>query len=435
LSYQFAPGDPRDGVTVDIPLATLNQVRGEKFGWQVPGLREELVTELIRSLPKQLRVHLVPAPDVARAVLARLGPADGDLLGALAAELTRLRGAPVPRDAFDLAKLPAHLKVTFRVTDGGRVLAESKDLDALRRKLRPQMQATLAEAARGLTREGLRSWDIGSLPRVFTVGQVCAYPALADAGDAADVRLFGTEAEAAESMRLGTRRLLLLQVPSGARSIASRLSVQEKLALSRGPYPGAVALLDDCAAAAADQVIVRAGGPAWDAEGFARLVEAARRELAPATAGVIADAARMLAEAHEVEAALDRAVARAGEPAFADIRAQFSALVYPGFISATGAARLRDLVRYLRAIRQRMDKMAADPARDAERMATVHRVAGAYRDAVQALAPSRRAGKEVRDVRWMIEELRVSLFAQTLGTPTPVSEKRILAALDRLTGR
>jgi ATP-dependent helicase HrpA len=182
-------------------------------------------------------------------------------------------------------------------------------------------------------------------------------------------------------------------------------------------------------------VIVRAGGPAWDAEGFARLVEATRRDLAPATAAVISDAARVLTEAHEVEAALDRAGARAGEPAFADIRTQFSALVYPGFISATGAARLCDLVRYLRAIRQRMDKVAADPVRDAERMATVHRVADAYRDAVQALPPSRRAGQDVRDVRWMIEELRVSLFAQTLGTPIPVSEKRILAALDRLTDR
>jgi ATP-dependent helicase HrpA len=431
LSYEFAPGDPRDGVTVDIPLATLNQVRGETFGWQVPGLREELVTELIRSLPKQLRVHFVPAPDVARTVLARLDPADGDLLDALGAELTRIWGVPVPREAWDLTRLPAHLRVTFRVVDGGRVLAEGKDLGGLRRQLGPQMHATLTEAARGLTREGLRTWDIGCLPRVFSNDRIRAYPALADAGDAVDVRLFGTEAEARESMRLGTRRLLLLQVPSGARSIASGLPVQDKLALSRGPYPGAAALLDDCAAAAADQVIARAGGPAWDKEGFARLVEAARSELSTVTAEVIAGAARVLAEAHEVEAVLARAAAYADEPAFADIRAQFSSLIYPGFVSDTGT-RLRDLVRYLRAIRQRLDKMPGDPGRDAERMATVHRVTGAYRQAVQALPPSRRASQDVRAVRWMIEELRVSLFAQTLGTPAPVSEKRILAALDRL---
>jgi ATP-dependent helicase HrpA len=435
LSYEFAPGDPRDGVTVDIPLATLNQVRGDTFGWQVPGLREELVTELIRSLPKQLRVNFVPAPDVAREVLGRLDPANGDLLNELGTELTRLRGVPIPREAWDPARLPAHLQVMFRVKDGDRVLAEGKDLGVLRDKLRPQMRATLAEAAGGLTRSGLRNWDIGTLPRVFSDGRVRAYPALADAGDAVDVRLFDTEAEARESMRLGTRRLLLLQVGSGAKAVASGLTVQQKLALSRSPYPGATALLDDCAAAAADQVVAAAGGPAWDADGFARLVAAARSDLATVTATVIADAARALAEAHEIEGILARAGAHAAEPVFADIRAQFSALIYRGFISATGASRLRDLVRYLRAIGQRLDKMPADPARDAERMATVHRASGAYRQTVQALPPARRTSPEVQAIRWMIEELRVSLFAQTLGTPAAVSEKRILTALGRLTAR
>ena len=434
LSYEFAPGDARDGVTVDIPLATLNQVGGEKFAWQVPGLREELVTELIRILPKQLRVNFVPAPDVARSVLARLDPADGDLLDALAAELTRLRGVPVPRDAFDPGKLPAHLRITFRVRDGELVLAEGKDLDALRRQVRPQLQATLAEAARGLTRSGLRTWDIGTLPREFSDGRIRAYPALADAGDSVDVRLFSTEAEAARSMRLGTRRLLLIEVPSGARSIASNLPVTDKLALSRSPYAGAGALLDDCAAAAADEIIDAAGGPAWDAGGFARLTEAARAGLNAVCRQVIADTARVLAEAHNVEAVLAGAAAHAAEPAFADIRAQFSALIYPGFVGAAGARRLRDLIRYLRAIRQRLDKMSADPVRDAERMAIVHRVTHAYASTVQALRPARRDGEDVRAVRWMIEELRVSLFAQTLGTPSPVSEKRILSALARLTG-
>ncbi|HEY0716518.1 MAG TPA: ATP-dependent RNA helicase HrpA [Streptosporangiaceae bacterium] len=434
LSYEFAPGDPRDGVTVDVPLATLNQVQPDTFAWQVPGLRQELVTELIRTLPKSLRVNFVPAPDVAREALGRLGPADGDLLAALSRELTRMRGVPVPRDAWDPARLPAHLRPTFQVTDGGKVLAEGKDLEALKRQVRPQLRATLAQAAPGLARTGLRRWDFGTLPREFTDGQVRAYPALADAGDAVDIRLFDTRADADRSMRLGTRRLLLLQVPSGARSIAASLSTTQKLALSRSPYPGAVALLDDCAAAAADEIIARAGGPAWDADGFAALVAAARAGLNALTAQVVGDAARVLTGAHEVEAVLAAAAAHAGEPAFADIRAQFAGLIGPGFISAAGARRLPDLVRYLRAIQQRLDKIG-DGVRDAERMAAVHRVTRDYREAIQDLPPGRRDDPDTQAVRWMIEELRVSLFAQTLGTPGPVSEKRIRTALSQLSGR
>jgi ATP-dependent helicase HrpA len=248
-----------------------------------------------------------------------------------------------------------------------------------------------------------------------------------------DVRLFDTPADADRSMRLGTRRLLLLQVPSGARSIAANLPTLQKLALSRSPYPGAVALMDDCAAAAADEIITRAGGPAWDADGFAALVAAARAELQPLTAQVIGDVARVLAEAHEVEAVLGQAAAHADEPAFADIRAQFAGLIRPGFISVAGLRRLPDLVRYLRAIQQRLDKIG-DGVRDAERMATVHRVTQAYQEAIRDLPAGRRDDPDVRAVRWMIEELRVSLFAQTLGTPGPVSEKRIRSALNQLAG-
>jgi ATP-dependent helicase HrpA len=249
-----------------------------------------------------------------------------------------------------------------------------------------------------------------------------------------DVRLFDTAADADRSMRLGTRRLLLLQVPSGARSVAANLTTTQKLALSRSPYAGAVALLDDCAAAAADEIITRAGGPAWDEAGFAALVAAARDGLNSLTAQVIQDAARVLTQAHEVEAILAGAAAHADEPAFADIRAQFAGLIFPGFISAAGARRLPDLVRYLRAIQLRLEKIG-DGVRDAERMTTVHRVTQAYREAVRDLPAGRRDDPDVRAVRWMIEELRVSLFAQTLGTPGPVSEKRIYTALDHLTER
>jgi ATP-dependent helicase HrpA len=433
LSYEFAPGEPGDGVSADIPLAALGQVSGDELGWQVPGRREELVTELIRSLPKELRRLFVPVPDTARAVTARLGEPHGSLLDALARELGRLAGVPVPRDAFDLSRLPAHLRITYRVLDGNRELAAGKDLDALRRELRPRLQAKLTEAAGSLLRTGLRDWSIGTLPRVFTRGEVTAYPALADAGDAADVRLFATEAEASAAMARGTRRLLLLRVPTGMRSIADRLPTQRKLAMSQSPYRSISALLDDCAACAADQVIADAGGPPWDADGFARLVAQARSALPLATARVVDVTGQVLEAAHEAEARLRATPSPPLAAAFADAQAQFAGLIYPGFVSETGLRRLPDLVRYLRAITRRLDTLASDPGRDAERTAVVHRVTDAYQQAAAELPPARRSGADVQAVRWMIEELRVSLFAQVLGTPAPVSEKRILAALDRLT--
>jgi ATP-dependent helicase HrpA len=433
VSYEFAPGEPDDGVSVDIPLAQLNQVDGDDFSWQVPGLREEAVTELIRSLPKQLRTLFVPVPDTARAVLPRLR-AGRNLLDALGAELTRLSGVPIPRSAWDESRLPGYLRVTFRVVDEGRVLASGKDLAELRRELRPRLQATLGEAARGLTRSGLRSWDLDALPRLFTHGQVRAYPALADAGDSVDIRLFDTQAEADATMRRGTRRLVLLQVPSGVRAVAGRLPTSAKLAMSRHPYRSTDALLEDCAAAAADEIIADAGGPAWDAAGFARLLDAARDRLAAVTADVVSRVGQVLAEAHQAEASLGSRPTAALAPAFDDMRRQLSGLIHPGFIAEAGARRLPDLLRYLRAINRRLDKLPESPARDAERMATVHRVTEDYQQALADLPPARRSSPDAQAVHWMIEELRVSLFAQPLGTAGPVSEQRILRALDQLYG-
>jgi ATP-dependent helicase HrpA len=435
LEYEFAPGQAGDGVTVDVPLASLGQVSGEEFGWQVPGRREELVTELIRSLPKELRRLFVPAPDTARAVAARLGEPHGDLLDALGTELGRMGGVLIPRDAWDLSRLPGHLRMTFRVTDNGHELASGKDLGELRQQLRPRLQELLTEAAGDIVRTGLRDWTIGTLPREVTKGQLTAYPGLVDAGNAVNVRLFATRAEADQAMPRGTRRLLLLQVPSGVRSIADRLPNEAKLAMTRSPYPGIIALLDDCVACAADQVIADAGGPVWDADAFARLVAEGRRELPLATSRAVAVAARVLEAAHEAEAGLGRATSPALAAAVADARAQFGALVYRGFVSQTGLMRLPDLVRYLQAISRRLDTMGENPARDAERMAAVHRVTDAYQETVERLAPERGRSADAGAVRWMIEELRVSLFAQVLGTPGPVSEKRILTVVDRLAGR
>ena len=432
LSYAFEPGSETDGVTVDIPLSRLNQVNAAEFSWQVPGLRAELVTEMIRSLPKALRRDLVPAPDVAREVVARLGAPSGDLRDAVARQLRSLRGVTVPRDAWDLTKLPRHLRITVRVTEGDRVLAEGKDVAGLQRELRPRLRAVLSQAAAGITRTGLTSWNFGVLPRVFRAGTVVAHPALSDAGDTVDVRLFETEDAARTAMWAGTRRLILLGTPSPVKSIAGGLSTRAKLALSHNPHGGVAAMFADCVSCAADYLMAGAGGPAWDREGFERLSAAVRSGLHEVTADVVTQVESALRLAHGVEARLQDVRADAVRPAVGDMRAQLSGLIYPGFVTATGYRRLPHLTRYLRGIERRLDKLPENPARDAASMAVAHRVEQAYQEALAGLPVARRNDPDVTDVRWMLEELRVSLFAQTLGTQAPVSENRILGALGRL---
>ncbi len=233
-------------------------------------------------------------------------------------------------------------------------------------------------------------------------------------------------------MLRGTRRLILRQVPSGARSVALRLPAKAKLAMGRQPYPSVPALLDDCAAAAADQIITAAGGPAWDKAGFEALLAEARARLAAVTADVVSAVARALGAAHEVEAGLSGVTSPVLAAAADDLRGQLAGLVHAGFVSETGAGRLADLTRYLQAMRRRLDKMAENPGRDALLMDTVHEITQEYQDALAALSPARRSSGQAREVRWMIEELRVSLFAQTLGTRGPVSEKRVRRALEDL---
>ncbi len=432
LSYAFEPGSQADGVTVEVPLSRLNQLNAAEFSWQVPGLRTELVTEMIRSLPKALRRDLVPAPDVAIQVVARLGAPSGDLRDAVARELRSLRGVTVPRDAWDLGKLPPHLRITVRVTDAGRVLAEGKDVAELQRELRPRLRQVLSRAAAGLTRTGLTSWNFGALPRVFREDTVVAYPALADAGDHVDVRLFETEAAARAAMWAGTRRLILLGAPSPVKSIADGLSTPAKLALSHNPHGGVAAMFADCVSCGADYLMTEAGGPAWDREGFERLSAAVRSGLRETAADVVTHVESALRLAHSIGARLADMRADAVRPAVDDMRAHLSRLIYPWFVTATGYRRLPHLTRYLRGIERRLDKLAENPPRDAASMAIALRAEQAYRQAVADLPAARRDDADVADVRWMLEELRVSLFAQTLGTQAPVSENRILGALGRL---
>jgi ATP-dependent helicase HrpA len=439
LSYTFAPGSARDGVTVHVPLTTLPQLRAEDFAWQVPALRHELVTALLRSLPKELRRPLVPVPDVARQVLERLEPRRGPLLEALSRELQALRGVRVTPDAFDTSKLPPHLTMRFRVEDErGRPVAEGDDLAALRAEVAPRLRAELTAAVPELERHGLRAWAIGDLPREVALpgagGTVKAYPALVDEGDSVGVKLLDSRAAQAAAMHAGTRRLLALTIPSPARWVQSRLSGAQQLALSTAPHGTLAAVIDDAVAAAIDALLARAGGPAWDAASFARLRDAVAGELAESTLGLVARVAEILDARRAVQQRMEALHAPAYDPARLDVATQLGRLVFDGFIATTGAQRLPDVLRYLRGAERRLERLPDTLAVDRDRMRGVQELEADYRAIAEALR-GRPQPPALHEARWLLEELRMSHFAQALGVRGQVSAKRIRRLLDEVRGR
>ncbi|MFK4866310.1 ATP-dependent RNA helicase HrpA [Streptomyces sp. CSMPJR101] len=447
VTYQFEPGADADGVTVHIPLQVLNQVTAEGFDWQIPGLREELVTELIRSLPKPIRRNYVPAPNFAKRFLEVAVPGQEPLTVTMARELKRMVGVPFTADDFDWAKVPEHLRVTFRIVDERRrKLAEDKDLEALQLRLKPKARKALSQAAaatasrqggESLERSGLTDWTIGSLTRVFETrraGQpVKAYPALVDDGDTVSVRLFDTEAEQQQAMWKGTRRLILRNIPVNPAKFASeKLTNAQKLGLSANPHGSIQALFDDCAMAAADRLIADFGGPAWDEESYRKLYDKVRAEIVDTTVRAVGQVQQVLAAWQAAERRLKGVRSPALLPNLADVRAQLDALVKPGFVTEAGLRRLPDLMRYLIAVDRRLQQMPTNVQRDTTRMEKVHEMRDEYAWLLEQMPQGRPVPQAVLDVRWMLEELRVSYFAHALGTAYPISDKRIVKAIDAL---
>jgi ATP-dependent helicase HrpA len=440
LSYQFTPGAQADGVTVHVPVQVINQIDPAPFTWQVPGLREELIVALLKSLPKPLRRQLVPVPDHAKALLARMTPYSVPLLDALEREL-RHAGLPVRRADWRLDQVPDYLRLTFRVHDGETTLAQGKDLAALTEEVQPHIRATLLVAGGDLARQGMRSWDVGTLPRTYQHEQaghlVTAYPALVDEGDTVGLALLPTEASQQRAMWAGTRRLLLLAMPGLIASARRTLDRQARLVLACNPDGDIKALLADCIDCAADALIAASGGPPSDEAGFLKLRNRAQAELADAIRAVITHVQRIVVLAHTIETRLGELTAPVLAPALADVRTQLAGLIGPGFVTATGARRLPDLARYLQAILRRLDKLPHNPGRDRDWMDRIDAVTQAYqrlRDELSdgfsdSFSDGFSDGSESQQIRWMIEELRVSYFAQELRTPYPISDKRIYQAI------
>ncbi len=430
IDYELEPGTETDGFIVRVPLEGLDRIDPATFDWLVPGLREELITTLMRSLPKPLRRQFVPIPDTVAEILPTLDPASGTLIGSLRAALAHRSEVPLPVDAFDLDALPSHLRPSFEVVDAdGRLRAEGPDLDELRDLLREEAREAVTTASHPIEQDGLSEWSFGELPDHVVVGEgptaARAYPTLVDDGDSVSVRLVATPAERARGMWDGTRRLLALLLVRPERILRPLLDKQARLAIGQGLGLEEGEWMDDCLRLSLDGLLHRVGGPPSDATGFDRVVGIAEDSLAEIVDGIGRDSIRLGTAVIDLRARIDRSTAAALRVAVDSIRARLDELSVGGWFWDLGDRRVSDLIRYVGAMGVRLDRFPEDPARDARHEAVLADLAGEYERA-RSVAPR---SIELVDIRWMLEELRVSLHAQALGTRGKVSEQRIRRAI------
>ncbi len=438
LSYQFEPGTQADGVTVHIPLPVLNQVKDEGFDWQIPGIRYDLVVALIKSLPKPVRRNFVPAPNYAQAFMERVPQPQSTLLDSFEKELRRMTGVTVSRDDWQLEQVPEHLKMTFRVVgEKNRTIAEGKDLSALKLRLKEKVQETLSAVADdGIEQSGLHIWSFGELPERYEQKRggysVKAFPALVDEKESIGIKLFETELEQQIAMWAGTRRLLLLNIPSPIKYLHEKLPNKSKLGLYFNPYGKVLDLIDDCISCGVDKLMAGNSGPAWNEQDFIQLQDKVRAELNDTVVEIAKQVEQILTTIFAINKRLKGRVDISFALPLSDIKVQLSGLVFKGFVTVNGWKRLPDVLRYLQGIERRLEKLAIDPHRDRAQMVRVENVQQQWQQWLTKLSLQQKQLPEVQEIRWMIEELRISLFAQQLGTPYPVSDKRILQTMEQI---
>ena len=437
VSYVFAPGAHRDGVSVDVDVSVLNQVDAAPFTWQVPGLRDELATELIRSLPKAVRTRFVPAPDWGRRALSWLedaatGSTSEGFPEALARALTALSGDPLDPRLFNAGTLPDHLTVRYVITDGRRELGAGKDFESLRKQFAPRLNQRLNAAASDVAHPGATAWEFGTIPATRVVDRdptpLVGHPALVDQGTNVGVRVANTAEKAARWQARGLRRLVLLVSPDPTRSVFIHLSNSEKIALASGPYANLNALLADTRLKATGDLIAahRIDPDAVrDEAAFRAVVDAVRPDAADRMQAITRITARVLTRWAQVRAELAR---RPDSDTKDDIAAQLENLIFDGFISATPEPHFTRLDKYVHAIDVRLKGWAANPAREAQNLEVITELEDAYAAVIARYEVGELPVAAV-EAGWLLEELRVSLFAQSLGTAQPVSAKRVRGVL------
>lgn len=439
LTYHFEPNAVDDGVSANIQLGVLNQVKVDGFDWHIPALREERIAHLIKSLPKALRRNFVPAPNFAGAIMADVEPFETSLLEAMTHKLRRMTGVTVPDDGWEESSLPAHLCMNFKVLEGNRLVKQGRDLQQLQDALSGKVQQRLEKAAGDdISRDEVENWDFDELPEVVTEAQqgfeIKAYPGLAIKGkhDVA-LQLFDSQDEAEQQHRQGLRRLLLKQIPSPVKHLQKSLSNKAKLSMYFNPWGKIETLIEDCIAAAVDAVIdeqLDAGNKLRDEVGFERLKEQVRGELNERVEKIALGVEQSLTHTQSVRKALKGRIPLDQIQSRGDIQEQLDKLIFPGFVSKFGEHRLDDIVRYLKAMQRRLDKLPVDPNKDRLMTITLSQLQEAYNAVLKRYKSDTLIPQDVVEIRWMIEELRVSFFAQTLGTKYPISEKRVKQAIE-----
>ncbi|TCS70009.1 ATP-dependent helicase HrpA [Sulfuritortus calidifontis] len=432
LSYKFEPGQPDDGVTLLVPLAALNQVPAERCTWLVPGLLEEKIAALIKSLPQLLRRNFVPVPEFARAAAEALEPTAAPLSEALARFLHQRTGVAVPRDAWREDALPGHLRMNFRVLDeANRILGEGRDLAALRQKLGSQASRQLQQSTSQLERDSVGRWDFGDLPEQVEVPQgprtIAAFPALLEVDGKVELRFADSARAARERHRRGVCRLLWLSFPDLLRQTEKDLAPRLKPACLHygllGRDLSCEGLLRDVLYSAARACLPLDPAELRNQTAFESAAQAARPKLAEAARESARLAAECLSHAHNLNQVLARP--NPAREAMADLQSQLKGLVFPHFVAVLEPQRLAHLPRYLRGIEKRLEKLAKNPARDAQNMRTLMPLLTAWQTRQRRLEAAGGSTPEMADFRWRLEELRISLFAQELKTPEPVSAKRL----------
>jgi ATP-dependent helicase HrpA len=428
LTYRFEPGHPLDGVTLTVPLHLLNRVDENRCDWLVAGMIRDKVTALIKGLPKKIRSACVPVPEFVTAALSTVPTGQGNLTEALAAFIKKKTTVIVSPDDWRLDELPAHLRMNIRVVDeAGHELASGRDLAELKQKLGQAAQMTFAQStASEHEREGLTQWNFGDLPEkiAFTRGkqQLTGYPALVDEGVSVAIRLLDTREAADLATRGGVRRLLWLSLKEQMKQLEKNLPGFNQFAMQARAVMNPDELREDLLTAIADRAFIGDDALPRSEREFAKQRDRAKTRLPAVAQGAAKLAAEIFAEYHVISGRLG---GKLPYPLATDIRNQLGQLIYKGLFAATPWEHLQQYPRYLKAIGQRMDKYPGNAERDARHGASMQEWWQKYQERLEKQRKAGAVDPKVMEFRWMLEEMRVSLFAQGLRTPYPISWKRL----------